>query len=69
MSHFSVGFNTSREDDLILTLQKSKSNLRDAAGQDRKGRHLNKLKMDCGKITIYPNEDGIVKSKKRSEFK
>ena len=56
---------------MILTLQKSKSNLREETiNENQKRNKLNKLKMDFGKITIYPNADGITpRKKKKEEFK
>ena len=71
MNHFSVGNKVRMEDDLILTLQKSKSNLRDETmNEDVNKNRLRRLKMDLGKITIYPNADGIsLRKKKKEEFR
>lgn len=64
MSHFSVGCSGKREDDLILTLQRSKSNFREESEEERKAPKTRKVGMGLN-LTIYPHADGIVKRRKK----
>lgn len=64
MSHFSVGCSGKREDDLILTLQRSKSNFREESEEERKARKTRKVGVGLN-LTIYPHADGIAKRKKK----
>ena len=64
ISHFSVGCSGRREDDLILTLQRSKSNFREESEEERKARKTRNVGMGLN-FTIYPHADGIVKRKKK----